>query len=117
MYPLYSIHHRVSRHTSALVESARRYGEPMARIRDRSTGDLLVLMIAGTVCFMVLATGASIVVIEIVNPSADTSSAVRQVTGIINTLIGLLAGFLAGRTDLSMQQTKKTDPKDETTKP
>jgi hypothetical protein len=83
--------------------SARAYGEPMARIRDRSTGDLLVLLVAGTVCFMVLATGATIMVIEIVNPESDTTSAVRQVTGIVNTLIGLLAGFLAGRTDLSMQ--------------
>lgn len=89
----------------------------MARLRDRSTGDLLVLMIAGTVCFMVISTGAAIVVIEIVNPSSDTSSAVRQVTGIINTLIGLLAGFLAGRTDMTIQQQQRDrkNPKDETT--
>ena len=75
----------------------------MARIRDRSTGDLLVLMIAGTVCFAVISGGATIAVIEIIDPSSDTSSAIKAVTGIVNTLIGLLAGFLAGRTHLSMQ--------------
>lgn len=76
----------------------------MARIRDRSTGDLLVLMVAGTVCFTVLGTVIAIAAIEIVNSKTDTSAAVRSVTGIINTLIGLLAGFLAGRTDLSMRE-------------
>jgi hypothetical protein len=76
-------------------------------ILDRSTGDILVLMVAGTVCFTVVATGATVVVIEMLHPEHDTSGAVRQITGIINTLIGLLAGFLAGRTDVMMP--KKAD--------
>jgi hypothetical protein len=69
------------------------------RLRDRSTGDLLVLMIAGTVCFAVLATGAAIFAAELINPDVDTSGPSGQVGDVINTLIGLLAGFLAGRTD------------------
>lgn len=56
-------------------------------------------MIAGTVCFAVLATGAAIVITRIFSPDTDTSQAARQVADVINTLIGLLAGFLAGRTD------------------
>lgn len=79
----------------------------MAKIRDRSTGDLLVMMVAGTVCFMVLVTGVTIMIVEIVDAKADTSTAVRQVTGIVNTLIGLLAGFLAGRTDYTVQNQKR----------
>jgi NhaP-type Na+/H+ or K+/H+ antiporter len=69
-----------------------------ARLRDRNTGDLLVLMIAGTICFSVVAGGATIVIAEITKPNIDTSAAARTITGIINTLIGLLAGFLAGKT-------------------
>ena len=69
------------------------------RFRDRPTGDLLVLMIAGTVCFAVLATGAVIFLAEVFKPNVDTSAPARQVADVINTLIGLLAGFLAGRTD------------------
>lgn len=80
------------------------------KFRDRSTGDILVLMVAGTVCLTVLATGASIVAIEIISPSSDTQPAVRAVTGIVNTLIGLLAGFLAGRTDLTMTQNRTQRP-------
>jgi len=79
------------------------------RLRDRSTGDLLVLLIAGTVCFMVFAAAASIVVVEIVNPKIDTSNASRQIADVINTLIGLLAGFLAGRTDYNLSQGKHRD--------
>jgi hypothetical protein len=68
-------------------------------LAGRSTTDLLILMIAGTVCFAVLAFGAAVAVIEIRNPDADTSTAASAISDILNTLIGLLAGFLAGRTD------------------
>jgi hypothetical protein len=64
----------------------------------RSTTDVLVLMIAGTICGVVLLTIAGVVLIELINPEADTSEAAAGVGGIVSTLIGLLAGFLAGRT-------------------
>jgi hypothetical protein len=75
----------------------------VARIRDRSTTDLLILMIAGTICFSVLAAGATIGVIEIMNPDTDTRAAVGTLSDVINTLIGLLAGFLAGRTQTHLE--------------
>lgn len=78
----------------------------MARFRDKSTGDQLVLLVAGTVCFTVLGTVATVAIIEIFDSKQDTSVAVKSITGIINTLIGLLAGFLAGRTDMTMNQTR-----------
>lgn len=68
------------------------------RLRDRSTGDLLVLMIASTVCSIVVMGGLTVVLVEIFHPGTDTTAALRTITGIVNTLIGLLAGFLAGRT-------------------
>lgn len=79
------------------------------RLRDRSTGDLMVLMIAATICLMVVGTMGTVVVVEIVNPSVDTSSASRQITEVLSTLIGLLAGFLAGRTDYNSDAKHKKE--------
>lgn len=68
---------------------------------NRSTTDVLVLMIAGTICVAVLATGAAIAFVEIRDSSVDTSSITNQLADVINTLIGLLAGFLAGRSSVA----------------
>jgi hypothetical protein len=76
------------------------------RLLDRSTNDLLILLVAGTVCFTVLATGAAIFLVELVHPESDTSQVVGILSDIVNTLIGLLAGFLAGRTDSAMTKVK-----------
>jgi hypothetical protein len=73
-----------------------------ARLRDRSTGDLLVLLVAGTVCFTVLGSAAAIILAEALRPEGDTASAAASVSDVINTLIGLLAGFLAGRSDTAL---------------
>lgn len=73
------------------------------RFRDRSTGEILVLAVTGTVCFGVLASGLSVMIISIVHPEADVSLWISRITGTFNTMIGLLAGFLAGRTDVSQQ--------------
>jgi hypothetical protein len=82
----------------------------MARLRDRSTGDLLVLMVTMTVCFAILSSGAVIVIVEITNPKTDTEAGLRTITGIINTMIGLLAGFLAGKTGSTLSSKREDDP-------
>jgi hypothetical protein len=71
-------------------------------IKDRSTTDVLILLIATTICLSVLAAGATVAVVEVVHPESDTSQAVGAISDVINTLIGLLAGFLAGRTQTHM---------------
>lgn len=86
------------------------------RIRDRSTGDLLVLMIAGTICGGLIATGIVTTIFVFLNPGFDVTGPARFVADIVNTLIGLLAGFLAGRTDAAQSALKeaKEAKKDET---
>jgi hypothetical protein len=64
---------------------------------NRPTAEILVLMITGTVCFSVLASGMVIGVIAFFHPDSDVSVWVSKTSGIINTMVGLLAGFLAGR--------------------
>jgi hypothetical protein len=71
---------------------------PARRLRDRPTGDLLVLLVAGTICAGVLLGGAALIVSAFVQPEVDVSGGARAVAGVINTLVGLLAGFLAGKT-------------------
>ena len=71
-------------------------------IRRRTTGDLLILLIAGTVCFSVIASGAGLFIVTVVHPDRDTSNGFHAISDVINTLIGLLAGFLAGRTDANI---------------
>ena len=83
----------------------------MARFRDRPTGELMVLMVATTVCVSIVATGTFIAVIVLVRPGVDVSVWVTRVTGLLNTMIGLLAGFLAGRTDTATA--KKLDSGDD----
>lgn len=63
----------------------------------RSTGDMLVLLIAATICLSVMGSGLTIGIVRIVHPEVDVSQPLGAVTDIINTLIGLLAGYLAGK--------------------
>jgi hypothetical protein len=67
-------------------------------------------MIASTVCLVVVGGVATIVVVEILHPQTSTDAAVASINDIVNTLIGLLAGFLAGRTDLNLAETKVQHP-------
>ena len=72
----------------------------MTRLRERPTGDLMVLMVALTVWM-------AIIVVTLVRPDVDVSNAARNIADLLNTLIGLLAGFLAGRTDANVTAARK----------
>ena len=73
---------------------------------DRTTGDLLILVIAGTVCFSVLASGMALFIVTLTVPDRDTTAGFHAISDVVNTLIGLLAGFLAGRTDARLARQK-----------
>jgi hypothetical protein len=74
------------------------------RLRDRSTGDILVLAVTLTICGSVLLGGAAIVAVELFHPETDTAAGARTIAGIINTMVGLLAGYLAGRTGSTLAE-------------
>ena len=82
----------------------------MARrgFRDRPTGEIMVLMIATTICTYIA--GSMIVLfILAITTSRDLSGPARNIADIINTLIGLLAGYLAGRTDIALGSKKEPE--------
>ena len=74
----------------------------MKPLGERSTGEIMVLTITFTVCFGVVASGFLVAVITIINPDKDVTVWISRITGILNTMLGLLAGFLAGRTDANV---------------
>lgn len=73
--------------------------EPRRGLRDRPTSDLLVLLVAGTICASVLTFGGALVLDGFVNPGTDHAAAIAVVGDTIQMLVGLLAGFIAGRTE------------------
>jgi len=69
----------------------------MAGVRDRPTSEVLILLVTLTVCLAVLGFGVLLSVLAIRDPGLNLEAGFRAVTGILNTLLGLTAGYLAGR--------------------
>jgi hypothetical protein len=70
----------------------------MSRFRDRPTSDILVILITFTICAGLILTSVVSWVFAFINPAASLDGPSRYIADITNTLIGLLAGFLAGTT-------------------
>lgn len=79
------------------------------RLRDRDTGDLMVLLVAGTICGTVLFAAIGSFIFKIAHPEQDINKTFVLVADILNTLIGLLAGFLAGRAEVAAVKKKDVD--------
>ncbi len=81
----------------------------MRRLGERTTGEIMVLFITFTVCFGVIASGAMVGILLLFRPEVDVSPWITRVTGLLNTMIGLLAGFLAGRTDTAVARKEREE--------
>ena len=66
--------------------------------QGRSTGDLLVLIVAATICGAILLGVIGVFVVSIARPKTDLTGLVGNLGDVINTMVGLMAGFLAGKT-------------------
>lgn len=65
---------------------------------SRPTTDLLILMVTGTICVMVLIVCGGIIALELREPGSDTAYATGAIAGVVSTFVGLVAGYMAGRT-------------------
>ena len=63
----------------------------------RSTADMLVLFIAGTICVAILIATVGVFLLQAYKPNANLTGLVGNLNDVINTMLGLMAGFLAGR--------------------
>jgi hypothetical protein len=65
---------------------------------NRPLVELMVLMITGTVCVILLLLAGGVAIVEVVNPTADTSKAVAALSTVTSTLLGAVLGLIAGHT-------------------
>lgn len=65
----------------------------------RPLGDLLVLIVVITICLAVLLAAGGLAVAELLNTDTDTSASFAALAGVLSSLLALVAGYLAGRTE------------------
>lgn len=64
-------------------------------LRNRSTAEVLVILFASTVCFVIIATGATVAILEIRDSSVNTDSIVSSIDEVVQVLVGAVLGYLA----------------------
>jgi ABC-type amino acid transport system permease subunit len=68
-------------------------------VKDRSTVELMILAFTLTVALSIMLTGATVAIIEIRDPTVDTSRITDMIVQIITTILGALLGLIAGRSE------------------
>jgi hypothetical protein len=59
----------------------------------------MVLTLTFVVAFAILATGATVAVIEIIHPESDTTGITDGLMTIVTGIVGALLGLIAGKND------------------
>jgi hypothetical protein len=65
--------------------------------KNRSTIDIVVLMLTATVGLTIIFAGIGTIVGKVWNPNLDVTRAAEIVAGTIQTVMGALVGFIGGR--------------------
>lgn len=66
---------------------------------NRSVIEMMVLVFTVIVGLSLLGLGATIAVVEIRDPTTDTSVAVGALSSVLSAIVGALLGLLAGRSE------------------
>ena len=69
----------------------------MARLRDRSVLEVMVLTFVATVSFMLVAMGTAIVVVKVRDPTADVDVITQSLISLVSAILGALLGLIAGK--------------------
>ena len=69
----------------------------MVTPKKRSAIDLVVLMLTATVGLMLILSVVGVFILRLLHPEADTSRAGEAISGLIQTIVGALVGFIGGR--------------------
>ncbi len=65
-------------------------------LRDRPTGELVVLIFAVTLGVTLVAAAIGVVVVEATHPELDTTPALTALGQVLTVLVGASVGYLAG---------------------
>ena len=82
-------------------------------MRSRSVIEILVLALTFVVAFSILAIGATVAIVEIRDPEADTSSVVQALLSLISGIMGALLGLIAGRSTATTELERRPSDDDE----
>lgn len=64
---------------------------------NRSTPELVLLIIATTVAVVMVVAVVGILIVEILHPEVDISAAAQGFTHTLGVLVGVVAGYMLGR--------------------
>jgi len=64
---------------------------------DRATRELVALMVAGTVCLIVVGSGLALVILKLATPEIDIGPAGQTWASMVGILFGLTVGYLVGK--------------------
>ena len=64
---------------------------------SRPTLEVMLLMLATTVCVVIIMATTAVLLVEVVRPETDSGPALRAIGSILQLWIAVLAGVLAGR--------------------
>ena len=68
------------------------------------------MLVAGTICLVVAGSALTLAILLLAQPQRDVSAGVSSISNVINTLVGLLAGFLIGRGQVLMNKPRRSGP-------
>ena len=78
-------------------------------MRNRSTIEIMVLTLTMLVSGSVIAMGLLMVVVVILNPTADVSGLADAISAILTLILGTLLGLLAGKAPDLTELSKRPD--------
>ena len=69
----------------------------IAQVARRSTAENVVVLLAVAVFLVIIILTVSLAISEVVTPSEDNMRLINWLTSVIDTILGALIGFIAGR--------------------
>jgi hypothetical protein len=86
---------------------------PDEKRQQRSTPDLIVIMFAVIIAFVVLVAVIGGIILRITSPNADIDNLIGWAGDLTNTLIGAVVGYIAGKGAVAVNGSKRpSEPND-----
>jgi hypothetical protein len=76
-------------------------------MRGRSVIEVMVLAFTFIVGFSLIATGTTVAIIEIRDPTVDTETITQSLISLISGILGALLGLIAGKTTSASELSKR----------
>lgn len=76
-------------------------------MKNRSVIELMVMAFTFVVGFTLIMTGVIVAIVEIKDPTADTSTITQSLISLISGILGALLGLIAGKTVATNELSKR----------